>query len=80
METEFFNSMAETKKEIEEYLKEFYFEPNNEETRKSITDGVNEILEKNDVGSWKIEFKDGYKSFSVILKTDFELTYFIKGE
>ena len=80
MKNDWFRSMSKVKKELEEYLKEFYFEKNDEKTRKNITEGIKKYLKENDVGPWVIEFKDGHKSFSVILKTDLELTYYIKGE
>lgn len=74
----FFEKMQKARDFIEEYLKEFYFEDDNEETRNIIKERIIKYFDENDLTQWKIEFKRGYKSFSVILKTDIEMTFFVK--
>lgn len=77
----FFERMNIARKDIEKYLSEFHFKADySKETKKTIINWVTNYLVAHDLKGWKINLKDGDKGFSVILKADCELAFYVKGK
>ena len=77
MKEDYFDRLKTMRKDVEEYLKQFYFEKADEETRKKVKEWIESYMKEHDIG-WTVTVKSDYFNFAVNLKTDMEMTFFVK--
>lgn len=63
---------------IENIMKNYIFESNNEKNKKEIIEAVEQTLKHNDLSHLKIEWVEGQIP-SVIIKPEIEITFYVKG-
>ncbi|GAF80029.1 unnamed protein product [marine sediment metagenome] len=78
MKIDYFNRLKIMQVDIEKYLENFYYDKDNrEKNMKEAKAWIESYLKEHDI-DWNVTVRNNHFNFAVVLKTELELTYFVK--